>query len=323
VPVTLGTTYWLVLKPAVTNESNSWNFAFPWVPGSLAGSYDDSTWSGGPTPQLPAFRLTATNATVTVQMMRGVSDSVFVNPSGGIDDPLEPIPDAGVLNNPTNQLPVSQGLVADGVTPLLFKFHETPTVQASYIVAIDNPTLAAHLHIWQNGTWGGNPVRFDGVTSTRFAYIDGLAPEAVIPTGQVEIVAALTLTNTQPPYEVVTQIFRVRRPPILLVHGYNSNSDTWGPDFLNALTAATASDFILPISYGVSNDFNTWGSFAALVPDLSAVLSAKEDLLHQGWAFTRYDVAAHSQGGVLTRLLCGQNESPYTLKFKGPRNFNR
>ena len=323
VPVTLGTTYWLVLKPAVTNESNSWNFAFPWVPGSLAGSYDDSTWSGGPTPQLPAFRLTARNATVTVQMMRGVSDSVFVNPSGGIDDPLEPIPDAGVLNNPTNQLPVSQGLVADGVTPLLFKFEQAAPAQATYDVTIDSEGSVASLYLLNGNQWiriippNAGQITFDGTTTTAFAYV--AAPDLTGLSG-TEFQGTLTLTDHINP--VITKTFYVRRPPIFLVHGYASNGSTWTSDFKDALAPATQSDFVNPISYGAIgsspfNYFNTWGSFAALVPELDGALNAQEASLHQGWAFTRYDVVAHSQGGILTRLLCGQFE------FKGPTNFYR
>ena len=152
--------------------------------------------------------------------------------------------------------------------------------------------------------------------------MEGLTPDAVFATGQKELSATLTLTNTQDPTDVTTEVFYVRRPPIFLVHGYRSNSGTWGDGFLHALGAATPSDFIRPLSYGVATDFNTWGSFAQLVPKLDAVLSSEEDFLHSGWAFTRYDVVAHSQGGILARLLCGQN-LPYLRANLGPANFYR
>src|SRR5439155_24937456 len=131
--------------------------------------------------------------------------------------------------------------------------------------------------------------------------------------------------TTSDPNDVVTTSFRVRRPPIILVHGYNTDGSTWSGDFLDALAAATPSDFIFQISYGTANDINLWGSFAELVPILDGVLSAEENALHlQGWAFTRYDVVAHSQGGILTRLLCGQNEAPpLVLNFRGLTNFYR
>jgi hypothetical protein len=60
VPVTMGSTYWLVLKPAATYEVDLWNFSSPAVAGSVAGSNDDSKWVVvGAT--LPAFRLTASD----------------------------------------------------------------------------------------------------------------------------------------------------------------------------------------------------------------------------------------------------------------------
>ena len=60
VPVTMGTTYWLVLKPGAANEGDVWNAAFPIVPGIQAESINDSNWFAH-YPYLPAFRLTASN----------------------------------------------------------------------------------------------------------------------------------------------------------------------------------------------------------------------------------------------------------------------
>ena len=98
---------------------------------------------------------------------------------------------------------------------------------------------------------------------------------------QTEITVTLTLANTANANDVVPKTFRIRRPPIVLVHGYNSSGATWGSDFLNALAAATPSDFIRPISYGTEGEplFNTWASFDALVPELDRILSLEEVIL--------------------------------------------
>ena len=58
VPVTTGSTYWLVLKPTVANEADYWNSASPTVSGMEDQSSNDSTWNFA-YPFLPAFRLTA------------------------------------------------------------------------------------------------------------------------------------------------------------------------------------------------------------------------------------------------------------------------
>lgn len=61
VPVTMGSTYWLVLKPDPANPVlEEWNASSPAVLGVIAGSTDDSTW-GGAFSVLPAFRLTASS----------------------------------------------------------------------------------------------------------------------------------------------------------------------------------------------------------------------------------------------------------------------
>ena len=61
VPVTIGTTYWLILKPSSSNEFDIWNESSPQVLGKTDQSTDDSTWSQI-SPFLPAFRLTASPA---------------------------------------------------------------------------------------------------------------------------------------------------------------------------------------------------------------------------------------------------------------------
>jgi hypothetical protein len=60
VPVTMGSTYWLVLKPTDSNVDNDWNASFPAVPGMTDYSIDDSGIWASYAPILPAFRLTAT-----------------------------------------------------------------------------------------------------------------------------------------------------------------------------------------------------------------------------------------------------------------------
>ena len=283
-----------------------------------------------PTPVTPSPTPTPTptcSPVVSAQLLRGSLGNVFQNAdSGDVDEALKPTTDSGIL---ATQQQISHGFVADGVTPLLFKFEQSPPCRLTYTVTISNPTLAAHLNVLQDGVWiHGNTIAFDGLNPDQFAYIDGLAPDQVIPDGETEIDEILTLSNGGD--DVVEINFSVRRPPVFLVHGYNSNSSTWSGDFLNALATATTYEpgnpddsFIRLINYGVDNNFNTWGSFAELVPELNSALSVDENTLHNGWAFTRYDVVAHSQGGILTRLLCGQNQTDLTLKFKAPANFNR
>ena len=59
VPVTMGSVYWLVLKPADVFEHTIWNDSSPPVTGSVAQSNDDVTWTTFNDETLPAFRITA------------------------------------------------------------------------------------------------------------------------------------------------------------------------------------------------------------------------------------------------------------------------
>ncbi len=59
VPVTVGSTYWLVLKPSAANVADIWNSALPTVSGIVDQSFNDSTWYFAGYTFLPAFRLTA------------------------------------------------------------------------------------------------------------------------------------------------------------------------------------------------------------------------------------------------------------------------
>jgi pimeloyl-ACP methyl ester carboxylesterase len=277
------------------------------------------------------------DTSVDISFHRGASVDAFTNafPGTGVDIPLIPVSDPAILAQQSHWPQVASGLVADGVTPLVFKIDQNTAAQASYNVTVSDPGLSPRIHILNGGGWSDSPIiTFNGTNTTGFAYMDGVTPDAVFATGQTELSVTLTLTNTQDPTSVTTKVFYVRRSPIFLVHGYNSSASTWSNEFLSALSAATIylpndpdspDSFIRRLSYGQANDFNTWGGLPALAGELDTPLRSEENVLHQNWAFTRYDVVAHSQGGVLTRMLCAQNASPITanLQFKGPENFNR
>lgn len=61
IPVTMGTTYWLVLKPAGAIMLDDWNWSSPAVVGNIALSSTDLTWTAA-SGTLPAFRITALGA---------------------------------------------------------------------------------------------------------------------------------------------------------------------------------------------------------------------------------------------------------------------
>jgi hypothetical protein len=80
VPVTAGSTYWLVLKPTSFGTDDAWNLSSPAITGLAFVSHDDSTWAGN-RQTLPAFRLTVSSAVpdsgATILLMLGSMGALF------------------------------------------------------------------------------------------------------------------------------------------------------------------------------------------------------------------------------------------------------
>ena len=56
VPVTMGSLYYLVLKPTSLGTTDAWMLSSPIVTGAAFASFNDSTWAEGNSHILPAFR---------------------------------------------------------------------------------------------------------------------------------------------------------------------------------------------------------------------------------------------------------------------------
>jgi triacylglycerol esterase/lipase EstA (alpha/beta hydrolase family) len=266
-----------------------------------------------------------------------------------VDAPIVLLPDETHL---TGQPTVTSGLVADGVTPLLIQFdpNPLPTVPTPYTITMDvtggtvSGDLPSHLYaLQQTGSTSefvlGNSVTVSIAHPTGFAYINGIPSQDVtFDPGIKELNVTLKITKDGDTTPTATIAFRIRKPPIVLVHGYHSSNDTWyQPDkttpagFLAALQNVFPSDFIMPIEYGVQRTGtdvdvtrNTSDSFDTLASVLNAQLEAEvesqDSAWHQAWAFIRYDIVAHSQGGLLARMLCTDKQPSFAFAFRSPVN---
>lgn len=276
------------------------------------------------------------------------------NPGGGVEDPLVPTPDGNILEWVS---PVEKGLVCDGVTPLTLRFEALDALSTAVTSlqckislrsvsggsVTDN--LASHLFVLSNGQWVSaaegaivdmtNPNSIDHHSSVdveAFAYISAIPAESLqLDNGSKEVVFEITAqmkdsqNNDMGSLQKIT--LRLRKPPVVLVHGYNSDNGTWSSLFLNELKTTRADDFVLPVQYGVAGDLidNTTGRLDALAQLLDQKLAAQvEDSASlAAWAWTRYDVVGHSQGGVLLRMLCTQWPVFSQTPFLGPENLYR
>ena len=313
-------------------------------------------------------------------------------------------PDALVIPTPyTSQLAtqpeVRKGLVADGVTPLLLSFEVTTAIDERFTsfglkaevisggeVVLDGqpqPDLTSRLH-WldtsQNfdeGTWfslqdpanNQNALPTSGTGARGYAYLEAIASDALqFSNGSVEIEVEIRLYAVNAPDQVVgRRTLLLRKPPVTLVHGYNTDGG-WGPDFKRIIGQSRAWDedndadnFVRTVTYGqhkpvgapgsISTQFrqllasvwyglspvgaqvvdeyainheNTLLPLAQLVPMLHVALIQNLIGLQANWAFTRHDVIAHSQGGLLIRMLSSERSfhSSYPA-YQSSENFFR
>jgi pimeloyl-ACP methyl ester carboxylesterase len=258
---------------------------------------------------------------ITVTPCRVSLAQANVGPTNGIDDPIIPVTDTNLLAGATNALGL--GVVADGVTPVLFNIAATAT---NYTIGIagdapcTNGSLASHLWVLQNGKWANSTnltvsAAGGSAQGTAFAYLQGFNwSDFQGPPKGNEVTLNLTVAPAGTADQTPTVTFKVRPPPVILVHGYNSDSNTWSGPFLSTLQANEPSGFILPVQYGVtygllgeSKTINTTDPLIALARLLDQVLDGAFAGITADYACTRYDVVAHSQGGLLARMLCQTN----------------
>jgi pimeloyl-ACP methyl ester carboxylesterase len=261
---------------------------------------------------------------VTVTPLRLAPSQTNVKGTDLIDDPITPVTDP---NNLSAASPLGKGVVADDVTPVLFQFNGTTTsytIQITHDAFSYNGALSGHLFVLQGGAWTPTTnLTIYSASSPGYAYLSGLTWTDFLgtPASGVTVTVSVYLPGGSTP--VASTSFMVRPPPLILVHGYNADAGCWFPGFKSVLAVSRPADFIRAINYGTAdnNAFNRAGSFFDLLPELDAVLAAEESNLRADWAFTRYDVVGHSQGGVLLRMLC-QN-FPRAPAIVGANNFYR
>lgn len=324
------------------------------------------------------------------------SDSVL---AGRVDPHASLVPRT-LLSQLDSQAEVGKGLVADGVTPLLFSLTRSGPLDEGFtrfrlaadivsggeVVINGNPTTdLTPKFYWhevsddfRDGEWqalvDSVALAPEGSALKRYAYLEGIkADDLRLKEGSNEVVVQVTLTPIESPNETVgLKTFFIRKPPVTLVHGYNTNGD-WGEAFKRILGRSRpyeenddANNFVRQVTYGQEkpltlptnltdsarqsffgglvaaarrlgfgdkvgvidenfvNHENTALPMADLLPQLDQALSTSLAPLRTNWAFTRHDVVAHSQGGLLTRMLSSERgvEGSHP-DYQSPENFYR
>lgn len=250
------------------------------------------------------------------------------------DLPLRFTSDAGALGRGAKF--EGANWIADGVTPLLLRLELAPDQLDHYAgeaklrvrVSITTGDIAGsriqdHVEVLEAGSWKADGV---GTVSKEepvaFAMLRALPADALrIPKGRTEVVLRVDVVDhtdlTVGRWEVW-----VRRPPIVLLHGFNTNGD-WDRAFLNELittrffrevaVARYGQDFTTPAPGANAARLNTVLGFEDLVTPASLAIEQALEDYRSRWIFTRHDLVGHSQGGLLARMLCAKRWSGFLL----------
>lgn len=296
--------------------------------------------------------------------MHKANASVITN--GEFDADIDaPLIIDGTYSERLRQLPVlgsnpfatSAGLVADDVTPLIFRIRlpdgtainsdteyevsveKVPTLYTS----ADGPDLNKRLRVWRDNAFhDGNKIVLGPEKRDSFVYIKYVKNVEITNTDKASELPG----NKRAFYKLVVRRnnfgrlnalpawkeFSVRKPPVVLVHGYNSDRSTWDLSFRSVISDDRGYDGVIAVNYGQQNEEHVYSDFVTLARRLDEVLVSifergSSDWDSDAWAMTRYDVVGHSQGGVLLRLLCSEQGPSYLDKkiwqFRSPANHYR
>jgi len=278
------------------------------------------------------------------------TDSVAAGRSN-VDAALELVTDPGVLSA---QPSISGGWVADGVTPLLLHMNSFPGALALHPEgrefrlelaiekggSLEGRAPADGLRLLRDGGWVATD-RFTLTANapTAFATLPPVAADALKLSSSRELVLSATVTDVATERTIAQFRFRLRKPPVVLIHGYNTNGDDWQDAFILELSRSRPlfpdePAWVRVARYGqdreagrspyVTQWVNTLWPLADLVPLAEQAFEEAVAPLREQWAFTRFDAVCHSQGGLLTRMLCSEQSSrTLSRPFRNEHNHYR
>lgn len=264
-----------------------------------------------------------------------------------VDAPLELVTSKSVLET---QPVIFGGWVADGVTPMLFKLSAKQKalepfpegrqfrleVEVNEGGEIDGVELTDRLKLLKSGSWvADNEFELSPSAPAVFAMLSPVAADELLLSSRKDLVIGLNVVDIVSGEIVSEATLRLRKPPVVLIHGYNTPGD-WGDAFILELSRSrpTSGDYpwVRVAKYGtdqtsgayVSQMVNTLYTLDDLVPLAEQAYDDALAELRENWAFTRFDAVCHSQGGLLTRMLCSENTSrTLSRPFRNELNHNR
>jgi len=272
----------------------------------------------------------------SLSLHRVTYEGLVADTPSDIDAPLMVKPDAAIL---ARMPPLGLGVVADGVTPVLLKIEAHPLTTTTYRIVLDSRTgsvdLSNKISVLSEGAFKlGTTISLSPTSTSAFAYIQGIDRQDLTLGADNEVVVGVSL-QTLDGKSVATTHLGIRRPPVVLVHGIGSTAKwEFSQPFLDWMYRHYPKDFVLPIEYGVSgpdHDDPTLNIRSPLIEcarllhgSLLAALESPTATIRQSWAFTRYDIVGHSQGGLILRYLAQPQPLGLMIPaFCAPENLHR
>lgn len=208
------------------------------------------------------------------------------------------------------------GVVTDGASKLRIRVDNvTPNVKVKLILEPGNPNADKNE---VGRLFGGDCPNQEGclevnAISTDQGVLNGIvyeAPSVFVrrnrPEDQNKIYREVKLTakvisESSRPSE---KNIRVKRPPLLLVHGIWSNADAWNE--LDRLINIDKQFTILEPDYS-QPPYGNAAHFNSNAPIIGEYIEkALRKMLEQRYIASKVDIVAHSMGALITRVYCGQ-----------------
>lgn len=209
-------------------------------------------------------------------------------------------------------------IAADGVTQVVVRSTTPSAGEVEFCLkASGTPahTLGGLGHLGVPGDKLCLRAPTEKIDNRHYAFVQYSAPEGLpseydeSPSRQISIVANFIPNSGGPQAGEMRTDFDLVRPPLVLIHGLWSSSDTW------ALPLMTDPRFDVTLAdYRHNAAASFWTN--SLIPRVY-ITQALQDARNAGVAVTQADVIAHSMGGLLARIYANSGNN-----YKRSLNFN-
>ena len=206
------------------NGATSSSYTISKVKKSDEGSYTVTVSDGTTSVTSRAAKLTLSTLSIKMHQVSDSRGYQNATASAGADEPLIPLASETSLGSHLKE--VSQGLVADGVTPLVFSVKETgqTTENHTYTIKLVSKTSGGSsamekLYVLNNGKYvQSNQLTIKAHPQgdfTTYFYLGAIKSED-ISTSVSEVGYSIEITSGTGSEALATQEFKIRRPPIVL-----------------------------------------------------------------------------------------------------------